>query len=108
MAEEQGLSGRVGFHLYDVSRRLAFPDSAFDAVHSNDAMCHLLDRAAVLQEWRGVLKPGGRFLFTDAMIVTGPLTNRELATRSSIGVYLFLPPGENERLISAAGFALLR
>jgi hypothetical protein len=42
-------------------------------------------------------------LFTDAMIVTGPVTNEQLMTRSSIGVYVFLPPGENERLIRQAG-----
>jgi hypothetical protein len=30
-----------------------------------------------------------------------------LATRSSIGVYFFSPPGENERLINQAGFKLL-
>ena len=28
-------------------------------------------------------------------------------TRSSIGLYLFLPPGENERLIRDAGFNLI-
>jgi hypothetical protein len=28
-------------------------------------------------------------------------------TRSSIGLYVFLPPGENERLIRQAGFELL-
>ena len=39
--------------------------------------------------------------------VTGPLTNEELATRSSIGFYVFVPPGENERLIEGAGFRLL-
>jgi hypothetical protein len=30
-----------------------------------------------------------------------------LAIRSSIGFYLFLPPGENERLLREAGFSLL-
>ena len=31
----------------------------------------------------------------------------ELAIRSSIGFYLFVPPGENERLIARSGFRLL-
>ena len=31
-----------------------------------------------------------------------------MAARSSIGYYLFLPPGENERLIREAGLELLR
>ena len=47
-------------------------------------------------------------LFTDAMVITGWLSNEEIATRSSIGSYFFLPPGENERLIRASGFELVR
>jgi hypothetical protein len=41
------------------------------------------------------------------MVVTGLLSNEEIATRSSIGFYLFVPPGENERLIADAGFVHL-
>src|SRR5207247_2729639 len=52
-------------------------------------------------------RPGGRMLFTDAMIITGLVSQAEIATRSSIGFYLFVPPGENERLIARAGFTLL-
>ena len=55
----------------DASRPLPFGDGSFDAVISNDAMCHMADRPAVLREWYRVLKPGGRALFTDAMVVTG-------------------------------------
>ena len=36
-------------------------------------------------------------LFTDAMVITGAMSHEELATRSSIGFYLFVPPGLNER-----------
>src|SRR5439155_18693758 len=46
-------------------------------------------------------------LFTDAMIVSGIISHKEIAMRSSIGFYLFLPPAENERLIREAGFELL-
>jgi SAM-dependent methyltransferase len=70
-------------------------------------MCHIPNRLDALNEWFRVLKPNGWALFTDAMIVTGAITNEELATRSSIGRYLFLPPGENERLIAQAGFEVL-
>src|SRR5262245_9773740 len=107
LAAARGLAERVTFRVADASQRLPFAPDAFDAVLSNDALCHLSNRQDVLGEWQRVLRPGGRVLFTDAMIVTGLVSNEELATRSSIGRYLFVPPGENERLIRRAGFTLL-
>src|SRR5262249_7961718 len=35
------------------------------------------------------------------------VSHEEIATRSSIGMYFFSPPGENERLIQRASFKLL-
>jgi len=98
---------RTCFEQIDASGRLPFEDASFDAVFSNDVMCHIPDRSRALKEWRRVLKLNGRMLFTDAMILTGPITNEQLMTRSSIGLYVFLPPGENERLIREAGFDLM-
>jgi SAM-dependent methyltransferase len=107
LATAQGVAERVTFHTVDASKPLPFADHSFDAVLSNDAMCHIANRLEVLGEWRRVLRPGGRMLFTDAMIVTGVVSQEELAVRSSIGWYLFSPPGENERLIREAGFTLM-
>lgn len=55
-----------------------------------------------------VLRPGRRAVFTDPVVVTGPVTNDELALRSSIGLFLFVPPGINERFIEQAGLRLVR
>jgi hypothetical protein len=41
------------------------------------------------------------------MVLTGIVSHEELAIRSSIGFYLFVPPGENERLLKAVGFDVL-
>jgi SAM-dependent methyltransferase len=108
LAAARGVADRVAFRAVDANEPLPFPDDTFDAVLSNDAMCHMSNRLEVLGDWRRVLRPNGRILFTDAMIITGPVSHEELAVRSSIGFYLFLPPGENERLIARAGLALLR
>jgi hypothetical protein len=51
---------------------------------------------------------GWRAVFTDPVVITGPVTNDELALRSSIGLFLFVPPDINERLIERAGFHLIR
>jgi SAM-dependent methyltransferase len=106
LARARGLADRVRFEAADAGLPLPFADLSFDAVISNDAMCHIADRPAVLREWYRVLKPGGRALFTDAMVVTGVVSQGELATRSSIGFYLFVPPGVNETMLREAGFTI--
>jgi len=106
LAQARGCAERVHFEAVDASRPLPFPVARFDAVVSNDAMCHIPHRLAVLRDWHRVLRPGGRALFTDAMVLTGIVSHEELATRSSIGYYLFVPPGVNEGLLQDAGFAV--
>jgi hypothetical protein len=54
-----------------------------------------------------VLKPGGRMLFSDALVLAGLISDEEVARRSSIGSYVFVPRGENEVLIAQSGFRLL-
>ena len=105
LARRQNLSSQVHFQQCDVSQLLPFADAIFDAT-SNDVLCHIPGRLAVLGELHRVLKPGGRMIFSDALVIGGILSSEELAARSSIGYYLFIPPGENEKLIQAAGFQL--
>jgi SAM-dependent methyltransferase len=106
-AAREGLAERARFERCDASERLPFPDETFDAVVCIDAINHLPDRPRVVKEWRRVLKPGGRIAFTDPITVTGPLSNEETAIRSSLGFFLFVPPGYDERVIEEAGLDLL-
>lgn len=107
LAEARGLAERARFEMVDAGLPLPFAAGSFDAVVSNDAMCHIRNRLAALRDWQRVLRPGGRALFTDAMVLTGMVSHEELATRSSIGFYLFVPPGANEALLREAGFTVL-
>jgi ubiquinone/menaquinone biosynthesis C-methylase UbiE len=108
LAEHKKLSSRASFQRCEVSQTLPFGDESFDAIFANDVLCHVPGRFSLLCEARRALKPGGGLLFSDALVVGGMLSNDEIATRSSIGHYYFVPPGENERLIEQAGFQLLR
>ncbi len=107
-AAANGLGERVRFDLADATGSLAFGPDAFDALVCVDALNHLPDRRAVFAQWARWLKPGGRLFFSDPIVLTGPVSAEEILLRASIGSYLFLPDGENERLLAEAGLRLLR
>jgi SAM-dependent methyltransferase len=104
LADSRDLAERVFFEHCDVSKNLPFADESFDAVFANDVLCHIPERPAVLCEAFRVLKPLGRFLFSDALVIGGMISHQEIATRSSIGYYVFSPPEHNELLMRRAGF----
>ena len=109
LALHRGLRQQAHFELCDVSKPLTFADETFDAIFSNDVLCHIPGRPALLAEMYRVLKPGrGRMLFSDALVIGGMISHDEIAARSLIGYYLFSPPGENERFILEAGFTDLK
>jgi SAM-dependent methyltransferase len=108
LAQSRGLGSRARFEQFDVSKNLPFDGETFDAVFSNDVLCHVPGRLAVLVEMFRVLKPGGRMLFSDALVIGGMISAEEIATRSSIGFYFYSPPGANERLMQQAGFSRIR
>jgi ubiquinone/menaquinone biosynthesis C-methylase UbiE len=105
-AAHAGLTAQTTFAQHDASQPLPFPDASFDAVICIDAINHLPDRPAVLREWWRVLKSGGRLVFADPIIVTGPLSNQEIATRAAIAFFLFVPPEYNDRVLADAGFVV--
>jgi ubiquinone/menaquinone biosynthesis C-methylase UbiE len=98
----------VKFQLADVDQRLPFDDETFDAVMCMDSMNHFRNRLEALEEWHRVLKSGTRILFTDPVVITGPISNEELAARSTIGFFLFVPLEVTDKYIQEAGFNLLR
>jgi len=106
-ATRAGLEKRLRFMVADATRPLPFDDNTFDALLCIDSMNHFPNRSDSLKEWCRVLKPGGRAIFTDPVVITGPVTNEELAARSSIGLFVFVPKGLNEELIVKAGFKLV-
>jgi SAM-dependent methyltransferase len=107
-ARRQGSDSRSNFEVADATAPLPFVDHQFDALLCIDSMNHFPNRLETLREWRRVLKPGGRAIFTDPVVITGPVTNEELVQRSSIGLFVFTPRSLNEELIAEAGLRLVR
>jgi ubiquinone/menaquinone biosynthesis C-methylase UbiE len=108
LAEAAQMSAECRFEQCDASKRLPYADSHFDTAFSNDVFCHIPSRVHILGELFRVLQPGGRFVFSDALVINGLISNAEIAIRSSIGNYVFSPTGLNEQLIEQAGFHLVR
>jgi len=108
-ARRAGREDPVRFQRADANLELPFPEGSFDAIICIDAANHFRDRRRLLTDWRRVLKPKGRLLYTDPLVVSGQLTHEEIATRSSIiGFFVFTPINANERFIDEAGLKLLR
>jgi SAM-dependent methyltransferase len=107
LAAQRGLAERAGFRSIDATGPLPFSDASFDAITCIDAINHFSDRPRVIAEWARLLRVGGRLLFTDPITLTGPLTNAEVAVRSSAGFYLFVPLGYNECVIEQCRLQLL-
>jgi 2-polyprenyl-3-methyl-5-hydroxy-6-metoxy-1,4-benzoquinol methylase len=103
-AEREGLTGRAIFDQLDANQALPIPDATFNGVVCIDAVNHLPNRQRVFADWARLLRPGGHLVFTDPTVVTGPLTNQEVAIRSSVGFFLFVPVGFDARLLEEAGF----
>jgi SAM-dependent methyltransferase len=105
---ESGQAHQLSFKIADANAPLPFDDNAFDAVVCMDSMNHFPNRLNVFKEWYRVLRPGQRAVFTDPVVISGQVTSDELAVRSSIGLFLFVPPGINEDFIEKAGFKLIK
>lgn len=105
LAAEHGLGRKMSFLLCDVTTALPFAEARFDAVICNDSIHHLpAPRIAVLKESFRVLKKGGRLLYTDAMVLTGAVSNEEMAICTYAGFFQCMPQGGNESLLTATGF----
>jgi cyclopropane fatty-acyl-phospholipid synthase-like methyltransferase len=106
-ASDHSIQQKASFQKADLNTKLPCDDRSYDAVMSFDVMLHLRDRKSVFAEAARVLTPGGKFLFTDAGVISGAISNQEIEHRGSHGYTQFVPPGLNEELLRAAGFKVI-
>jgi len=106
-AASLGLSEQINLQQADLNEPLPFADARFHAVVSIDVILHLRDRAAIFREVARLLVSGGRFLFTDAGVITGAVSSEEIQRRTPHGYAQFVPLGINEQLLERASFRLI-
>jgi SAM-dependent methyltransferase len=106
-AASLGIDALLSVEEADLNEPLPFEAGSFDAAMSLDVVPHLRDRLTLFREVARLLRPGGRFLFTDAAVVTGSVSNEEVHKRSGHGYTQFVAPGWNERLLESAGLRLI-
>lgn len=102
-----GLDHLATIEEADLDRPLPLESSSFDAAMSLDVVLHIRDRGALFREIARVLTPDGRFLFTDAGVLVGVISDEEIAARSVYGRTHFVAPGFNERALEHAGLRVI-
>lgn len=102
-----GLDGLVTLLEADLNQPIPFASGSFDAVMSLDVILHLRNRLEVFREVARVLVPAGKFLFTDAGVITGAISEEEIRLRAIRGHTQFVPPGFNESMLELAGFRVI-
>jgi SAM-dependent methyltransferase len=106
-ARAHGVLSQVQLQRCDLNDPLPCANGSFDAAMSLDVVPHLRDRAAAFREVARVLSPSGRFLITDAAVLTGTVSSEQLRLRSGSGAMQFVAPGFNELCLEQAGLRLL-
>ena len=106
-AASLGIDALLSVQEADLNEPLPIEPRSFDAAMSLDVVLHLRDRLKLFREVAKLLRPGGRFLLTDAGVVTGSVSNEEVRERCVHGYTQFVATGWNEELLDTAGFRLV-
>jgi len=78
----------IDFHVMDADR-LEFATNQFDAIGCSFGLFFLKDMAAALKHWIGLLKPGGRLMFTSfAPTALQPMTTMLFEDLRNVGLPL--------------------
>lgn len=109
-AKEKSLN--IKFSKASLNKPLPFPDSYFDSLVCIESIfyCGTLARFNLFKEWNRILKTNGRLIFTDSCIISGVISDNEIAQRSIhrnvLGEYFFLPLDTQKDLIQKSGLDL--
>jgi sarcosine/dimethylglycine N-methyltransferase len=102
MNQEAGLDDRIDVVEGDFAS-LDFPDASFDLAWSQEALLHSGCRDEVCAEAARVLKPGGRFVFTDPMQADAASSSSLQAVYDRLRLDSLASPAFYRSTLSASG-----
>lgn len=102
MNREAGLDDRIDVVEGDFAS-LDFPDASFDLAWSQEAILHSGNRDDVCAEAARVLKPGGRFVFTDPMQADAASSSSLQAIYDRLHLSSLASPAFYRSTLSASG-----
>ena len=103
-AASLGLDALLSVLQADLNEPLPLEPHSFDAAMSLDVVLHLRDRSKFFHEVARLLPVDGRFLFTDAGVVTGSVSNEEILKRTIHGYTQFVAAAGTKGCSNLRGF----
>jgi sarcosine/dimethylglycine N-methyltransferase len=101
--EEAGLADKIEV-VHGSFEKLPVPSGTYDVAWSQDAILHSGDRRRVLEEVRRVLRPSGRFIFTDPMQADDCPPNVLEPVYARLQLTSLSSPGWYRSMLTALGF----
>lgn len=103
-AQADGMAARCWIARADAVS-LPFPRRCFDAIYHSDVLCCLIEKQAVLNECRKVIRENGKMVFSVILIAPG-LSDEDYQRAATTGPPFVEAPAKYPEMIEAAGWKL--